>query len=33
MKKGHLIRNIVIAIIVIGVLGSVMGKKGSESES
>ena len=33
MKKGHLIRNIVIAIIVVGVLGSVMGKKGSESES
>ena len=33
MKKGHLIRNIVIAIIVIGVLGSVIGKKGSESES
>lgn len=33
MKKGHLIRNIVIAIIVVGVLGSVMGKKGPESES
>ena len=33
MKKGHLTRNIVIAIIVVGVLGSVMGKKGSESES
>ena len=33
MKKGHLIRNIVIAIIVVGVLGSVLGKKGSESES
>ena len=29
MKKGHLIRNIVIAIIVVGVLGSVLGKKGS----
>ena len=33
MKKGHLIRNIVIAIIVIGVLGAVMGKKGTEGES